>query len=554
MNPFPVILFFGLLAIGSLIQLAWTRRVVQRASEWIAASSAPQTWDSSGKLCRVTLLGWVLAALVATVVFVKAYEWFEIEADFLQGCALGSTLWSLLLALISYLSIKTWQALERFAVLRNLAESEGAQDVARLLPAGVRPLEETTASVQRRVSTLGTITNLCLLVVSILVGSALLIVIVNVFVELTGGVGSMLLLGLCILIPGFLTLLFARWAVAAKARRAQLLWFLALTAEKHRPLASELQQWALSHPGRFGSRVQEAARAIAAGASLGDAFDGRGLVAPTELMSIRVGEQTGRLPEALREAALHQTTALKGGLLDAVNSGPVIYLGTVFLVAINIVMFLMYYIVPKFKAIFLGFGTELPGVTRELIDVSDFFVNYAFIFGWFPPLVFWLTFQTYAEAFFKGWTETRLAWRIGVGKQAEVPRILRRLREAVAANVPWENALRPMVRNHHRMAIRSRLERVLGRVTAGMSLWPAMRDSGLLSARDINLLEMAERSNNLPWTLSALADAKERSLAHRWRIILTCLTPVFTIIGGLCVAFVCLAFFMPLVKLLNDLS
>ena len=111
-----------------------------------------------------------------------------------------------------------------------------------------------------------------------------------------------------------------------------------------------------------------------------------------------------------------------------------------------------------------------------------------------------------------------------------------------------------MVLKHPQSDIRSRLERVLGRVTAGMGVWPAMRDSGLLSARDVSLLEMAERANNLGWALSALAESKERSLVHRWQVLMTLSVPVFTVAAGLVVMLICIGFFMPLVKLLNDLS
>lgn len=73
-------------------------------------------------------------------------------------------------------------------------------------------------------------------------------------------------------------------------------------------------------------------------------------------------------------------------------------------------------------------------------------------------------------------------------------------------------------------------------------------------ARDISLLEMAERANNLDWALSALADSRERSLQYRWQLALTQSAPVFTVAAGFLVMLICVAFIMPLVKLLNELS
>jgi type IV pilus assembly protein PilC len=226
----------------------------------------------------------------------------------------------------------------------------------------------------------------------------------------------------------------------------------------------------------------------------------------------------------------------------------------VVVVAMTIVTFVMVYIIPKFKFIFMGFGTELPGVTVLMISIADLLADF-----WYLLLPMFLAgsavfFWSCRQAFEWGWSETWLAWWLGFGRQSEIPRLLRRLRSAVSAKQPWPVALRPMVLKHSQDNIRGRLERVLGRVTAGMGVWPAMRDAGLLNARDVGLLEMAERANNLEWALNALAEAKERSLAHRWQVLVTMSVPVFTIAVGLMVLLICVAFFMPLVKLLNDLS
>lgn len=231
-----------------------------------------------------------------------------------------------------------------------------------------------------------------------------------------------------------------------------------------------------------------------------------------------------------------------------------IWLWAVLVVAVSIVSFVMYYIIPKFKQIFLGFGTELPWMTYLLIDVSDLVARYGYLL---IPLFLYLSIVllwSCSEAYLGGWSETWLSWRLGFGRRAEIPRLLRRLRGAVVARLPWTSALRPMVLKHPEGEIRSRLERVLGRVTAGMGVWPAMRDSGLLNARDVGLLEMAERANNLEWALAALAESKERSMHHRWQVLLTLAVPAFTLAAGFMVLVICLAFFLPLTKLLHDLS
>ena len=433
-------------------------------------------------------------------------------------------------------------------------DAQGLAKAMQLLPQGISP-PVSEDSLQRQLNTLGRITLVWLSFISIHVVIAGLVLIATGLDRIGSAIGQLLLMFVLIALPGLISMYVVRSVVDARARRAHFLWFLAATTQNQRPLASELMVWGRSHPGRYGSRVMEVARDIGAGESLADALEAQsGLLVPSDLMSVRVAEQTGTLAETLRDCAVRQTQSLKGDSVVRNASGTAIWLWAVIVVAVTITTFLMYYIVPKFKMIFMGFGTELPGVTVLLIDLSDMLVRYGYLFVPVFVVLSVLLLSACGEAFLSGWSETWLAWRLGYGRQSEIPRLLRRLRGAVVSKMPWPAALQPMVLKHPQSDIRSRLERVLGRVTAGMGVWPAMRDSGLLSARDVSLLEMAERANNLGWALSALAESKERSLVHRWQVLMTLSVPVFTVAAGLVVMLICVGFFMPLVKLLNDLS
>ena len=55
------------------------------------------------------------------------------------------------------------------------------------------------------------------------------------------------------------------------------------------------------------------------------------------------------------------------------------YILGLLLVMQTITAFIMYFIVPKFEAIFKDFGVSLPQVTILVIDVSHFFIKYGFI-------------------------------------------------------------------------------------------------------------------------------------------------------------------------------
>ena len=62
---------------------------------------------------------------------------------------------------------------------------------------------------------------------------------------------------------------------------------------------------------------------------------------------------------------------------------------------------MLYFIVPKFEAIFKDFGVSLPPVTILLIEGSHSLVRYGFLSAWVPPLeIMLLLFLPFS---FAGW-------------------------------------------------------------------------------------------------------------------------------------------------------
>ena len=68
------------------------------------------------------------------------------------------------------------------------------------------------------------------------------------------------------------------------------------------------------------------------------------------------------------------------------------------------------------------------------------------------------------------------------------------------------------------------------------------------------LIEAAQRVGNLPWALREIADVREKRYIFRVDTLVQLFRPVPIIAIGLFVGWVCVAMFMPVVKLVNDLS
>ena len=81
-----------------------------------------------------------------------------------------------------------------------------------------------------------------------------------------------------------------------------------------------------------------------------------------------------------------------------------------------------------------------------------------------------------------------------------------------------------------------------------------MQTTGLITRPESTLLKSAQDAGNLPWALNQLADSLERRFAFRWMTTLEFLQPAVVLFMGFVTLFICLGMFMPLIKLLNDLS
>ena len=91
---------------------------------------------------------------------------------------------------------------------------------------------------------------------------------------------------------------------------------------------------------------------------------------------IKAGEAGGALEAILQRLADFKE---KSQSLKRKIKGAMVYPIVVILVACTIVGFILYYIIPKFEAIFKDFGVPLPRMTVMLIESSHFLIKYFYI-------------------------------------------------------------------------------------------------------------------------------------------------------------------------------
>ena len=339
-----------------------------------------------------------------------------------------------------------------------------------------------------------------------------------------------------------------------RARQVEMIWLLAIAVKSGRPLADEIESYAQGTWGRRHRLLIEMAERLRDGVPLTELAVPQGLLPRSAAMQISAGLASASLPETLGNTAMRVTRELSEDDESSNASGALIYPAVIVPIAFLIVGFLMYYIIPKFKKIFDDFGTELPQPTIVLIQLSDAIINFWYIFGlplFYIPLAMFV-FVTLAEYY--GW---RVMLQSIFGRwfiRWHSPDVMRALSQSIDQKLPLDQALTAIAKYPGPHRLRERLAWSIDQLKSGTPTWQTLQTAGILRHYETIVLETAEQTGNLPWALETLATNMERRTAFRLQATLEILRPVLLVAMSIVIGFIAFAMFMPLIKLLNDLS
>lgn len=300
---------------------------------------------------------------------------------------------------------------------------------------------------------------------------------------------------------------------------------------------------------------------------------------------VKAGEAGGALETILRRLAEFQE---KAESLKRKVKGAMVYPVVVILVAVGILTFIMYYIVPKFTKIFEEFGTELPMVTQWLIFVSTAVVSYWYLIPTIPIAIWlWIKLWCKFKAGRYGWDLFMLKAPIfgPIVEKTIIARTTRTLGTLVASGVPILEALH-ITRETTGNAV---FEKIFGKVqdsvkegetinqplkehsippfnfmcafwflqlppVAGV-LWYILKiRKRIIDDIVVNMVDVGEETGELDKMLYKVADVYDEEVDVAVESLVSLLEPLLVVVLGFIVGFIVIALFMPLIKLIQELS
>ena len=334
--------------------------------------------------------------------------------------------------------------------------------------------------------------------------------------------------------------------------QSQLLWLLAIATRNKLPLADELRSLAEDRGVKLKKRLTQAAKNLDHGDPLWMALERHGLLPTATVSAIRVSEGGGRLDETLRRLATQTTDRLK--VFNLTQIGEVL---TQVFVLIAVGSFLvggvMYFIIPKFRTIFEGFEVEMPQSTQLLIQMSDHVVSFsAGMFFWVGIAIALLSWHAVRHLI--GWSSLPFPVLMHWFPKRDAPEVLRALGGIAREGQSIPQKLLLLVERPGRPDLGARYQRIAESLSAGQALSDALYEQGLLTRLQRESVAAGERGGHLEFVLFSLAEAAEQREYRRGAYWAELLKPIVVVACGLVTAFVVIAMFMPLVKLLHELS
>jgi type II secretory pathway component PulF len=338
--------------------------------------------------------------------------------------------------------------------------------------------------------------------------------------------------------------------ILARGRSSQqdsLIWMLSIAADHQMPLATTIAAFADQYAGRYRRRILRMAALLDSGQSLPEALESTPRVASRDTVLLaHAGQESGRLAEALRTAVA--ICAARRPIWTAISSRIAYVLG-VLMVIQAVVGFVMYFVLPRFEAIFKDFGVPLPPVTIFVIEASHFMVKYLF---WIPPLnVLLLLFLPFA---FLGWSKFEIPFFDRVLKRRHTALILRALAVTVDGGRTIEGGLNTLAKHYPTRWVRRKLIKAARETHEGVDWREALLVRGLIRRTDFDVLSSASAVGNLSWAMNELAESAERRLGVHILALVQTLFPLVVIAIGALVLTVAVGFFAPLVELIGRLS
>ncbi len=307
----------------------------------------------------------------------------------------------------------------------------------------------------------------------------------------------------------------------------------------------------LSHY-RLKRALEDVADRLETGMDLSSALRYRGDIFDNLFISmIHVGENSGRLEEVFDQLSqyLERDQATRKSVTSALRYPSFVLVALALAVAV-----LNIWVIPEFARMFARFGAELPLLTRVLIGVSDFFVNY---WGY---LLVCMVLSYYGCKRYLQTTAGKLRWGrwklklpvVGsIIERGTMARYARSFSLMLKSGVPLTQSLELCSRAIDNPYLGGKIQHIRQGVERGESLLRTHTHSDMFTPLILQMIAVGEESGQVETLLSEVAEFYEREVEYELKSLGQKIEPLIIVLMAGFVLVMALGIFLPMWEMYN---
>lgn len=232
--------------------------------------------------------------------------------------------------------------------------------------------------------------------------------------------------------------------------------------------------------------------------------------------------------------------------------GAAIYPGVIATMAVAVTIFLLTFVLPRFKSIFIGKEEVLPWATLFLMNLSDFMVNnWYFVIGGLVLVIgsIWAASKTEVGGFWMDRLRLMIPVVKGMFRALYIGRSLSTMGQLINAGVPMLDTLAITGDISGNRMFKGMWKSVYSSVKQGKKIAAPLNKTTLLPRAVVQMIAAGEESGKLGEVLDEISAYYQKQLKEKIKAVTSMIEPVMIIVMGSVVGFIAMAIILPIFKM-----
>ena len=283
---------------------------------------------------------------------------------------------------------------------------------------------------------------------------------------------------------------------------------------------------------------------IISGKNFSEAIKKQKIFSSYEFHSIKIGEQTGTLDDVFGElGTFYERKSKQRRTIMSALSYPIIVLFT----AVIAITFMLKFVVPMFENIFKQNNTELPWLTKVIINASDAFEKY-FLIAVLIIVAFAIFFRLsknkiwYKKLISSFWLKVPFVGEFI--RKVRIAQFTQAINLLTSAKVPLLNGIQLTKEMIDYYPLQVGLKKIEKEILLGKSFHESVSGVKIFDKKMASLIKVAEETNQNETIFKRITDQYNQEIEYKSKMISSTIEPIIVLVLGAIVAVVLIAMYL----------